>query len=58
MSLTSRVSCPECGRRDDGRRGWKAYLGGGVFGDPEGTFVFCPECDEREFGTSATATTS
>lgn len=43
------ATCTECGRPDDGRRGWKAYLGGGVFGDPEEAFLFCPECAEREF---------
>jgi hypothetical protein len=41
------LECVECGRHDDGRRGWRAYL------DVDDELqTFCPVCAEREFGDS------
>ena len=45
--------CVECGRVDDGARGWRGYLVGADdegFGEPEPLVVYCPACSEREFG--------
>jgi len=39
------LGCAECGREDDGERGWTLRLG-----DDEELHAFCPHCDEREFG--------
>jgi hypothetical protein len=40
----------ECNRgQADGERGWKAYLTVDE-DEPAEAIVYCPECDEREFG--------
>jgi len=45
---TNRLQCVECGRVSrEGERGWTARL----TIDDEAA-VYCPECDEREFGNS------
>jgi hypothetical protein len=48
---TNRLQCAECGRvsREDGR-GWTARL----TVDDE-VAVYCPDCDEREFGARASS---
>jgi hypothetical protein len=50
---TNRLQCIECGRiSDEGERGWTAQLT--ADGDePVEVAVYCPECDEREFGDTA-----
>ena len=40
--------CDECGTGDDGRRGWKLYLGS--LDDEHALTWFCPDCDRRVFG--------
>jgi hypothetical protein len=45
---TNRLECVECGRVSrEGERGWKARLT-----DDDEAVIYCPECDEREFGNS------
>jgi len=45
----NRLQCVECGRvSDDNERGWTARL----TVDDE-VVVYCPECDEREFGSGS-----
>ena len=39
------LECTECGARDEGGVGWRAYLDV----DDE-VWIFCPDCDERAFG--------
>lgn len=41
------MTCAECGRVDDGERGWEAHL---TDDEPSVAVVFCPACAEREFG--------
>ena len=42
----NRLQCVECGRVSRaGERGWTAHLT-----DDDEIAVFCPGCDEREFG--------
>ena len=44
--VTSRLQCVECGRvAREGERGWTARL---TYDDE--VVVYCPECDDREFG--------
>jgi hypothetical protein len=46
-----RLECVECGRvSDDNERGWRAHLTTDE-DEPAEAVVYCPECDEREFGT-------
>jgi hypothetical protein len=48
---TSRLTCLECRTvSDDSARGWRAYVGGDVDGEPIQVGVYCPACAEREFG--------
>ena len=45
---TNRLQCVECGRvSGENERGWTAHV---TDDEPEEVVVFCPECDEREFG--------
>lgn len=45
--FTNRLQCEECGRVSrENERGWTARL----TVDDE-VVVYCPECDEREFGS-------
>jgi hypothetical protein len=47
---TNRLQCVECGRVSrEGERGWTAHLTVDE-DDPAEVVVYCPECDEREFG--------
>jgi hypothetical protein len=39
------LRCAECGRADDGRRGWTLRVD-----CDDQLAAFCPECDESEFG--------
>jgi hypothetical protein len=41
------LRCVECGRRDDGERGWTLRLD-----VDDDLAAFCPACDAREFGDS------
>ena len=44
------LRCVECGREKvAGERGWRAYLTTDE-DEPAEAVVYCPECDEREFG--------
>jgi hypothetical protein len=47
---TNRLQCVECGRvSQEDERGWRAHLttdGGRACR----ALIYCPECDEREFG--------
>jgi hypothetical protein len=49
------VRCEECGREADNQaRGWRALLA--VESEADGSLyvvTYCPECAEREFGSSA-----
>jgi hypothetical protein len=52
--FTNRLQCVECGRVSrEGERGWTARLTVDK-GEPAEAVVYCPECDEREFGTCPT----
>ena len=43
---TNRLQCVECGRASrENERGWTARLT-----VDDDVVVYCPECDEREFG--------
>ena len=45
-----RLTCVECGLEETvSERGWKAYLATDE-DEPAEAVVYCPECDEREFG--------
>ena len=50
---TNRLQCIECGRvsRED-ERGWTARLTVDE-DEPVEVVVYCPECDEQEFGDAA-----
>jgi hypothetical protein len=49
-ACTNRLQCVECNRVSrEGERGWTARL----TVDDE-VAVYCPECDEREFGDTVT----
>lgn len=43
--LQTKLVCVECGVRDDGERGWRAYL---TVDDEVATY--CPDCARKEFG--------
>jgi hypothetical protein len=46
LVFTNRLQCCECGRVSrEGERGWTARL---TVDNEVG--VYCPDCDEREFG--------
>jgi hypothetical protein len=49
-TYTNRLQCVECGRVSrDGERGWTALLTVDE-DDPVDVVVYCPECNQREFG--------
>jgi hypothetical protein len=51
--FTNRLQCIECGRVSrENERGWTAHL---KDDEPEEVVIFCPECDEREFGARASS---
>jgi ribosomal protein L44E len=50
-TYTNRLQCVECGRvSHEGERCWRAHLTAEKDGEPEEVAIYCPECDEREFG--------
>jgi hypothetical protein len=45
----SLLPCVECVQLSEGRaHGWRAYLVGGLDGEPLAVVVLCPGCVERE----------
>ena len=47
-----RLKCLECGAEsDESARGWRAYVGGDVDGEPIAFGIYCPACAAREFGS-------
>ena len=47
------LECVECGRvTSEHERGWTAHLTDDEH-EPAEAVIYCPECDEREFGTSS-----
>jgi hypothetical protein len=53
QSEHKRTLCVECGREPrEGERDWRAYLTTDE-DEPAEAVVYCPTCDEREFGAQA-----
>ena len=47
------VTCSECGAAArEGAEGWRAFVVGGYDGEEVEVVVFCPDCAEREVGTT------
>lgn len=46
-TVSSTLACADCGRGDDGTRGWRVYI---TAARPPATKTFCPDCAERELG--------
>ncbi len=52
--VESTIRCLECGVQAEGTAdGWRAYVGGGIDGEPPTVGVYCPVCAAREFGEAA-----
>lgn len=50
-TIDAEVRCIECDVVAEGSApGWKAYLGGGLDGEPVEVVIYCPQCAARGFG--------